>query len=93
MSEEIKVQPVAANRGIADMRSSASAMPTTFAKEIKGENDLDAVREYNQIKQEYDDLLAKFANVFQQHLQATGEAVEKYEETDQHVANAIRLKS
>ena len=93
MSEEIKVQPVAANRGIADMRSSATAIPTTFAEEIKGENDLDTVREYNEIKQEYDDLLTQFEKVFHQHLQAAGEAVEKYEETDQHVANAIRLKS
>ncbi|MBP1970605.1 hypothetical protein J2Z83_002741 [Virgibacillus natechei] len=93
MSEEIKVQPDAANRGITDMRSSTSAIPTTFAKEIEGENKLDMVREYNEIKQEYDDLLTQFENIFHQHLQASEEAVEKYQETDQHVANAIRSRS
>lgn len=92
MSEEIRVQPDVANRGITDMQSSVSAMPTTFAKEIKGENNLNAVREYNEIKQGYDALLTQFGKVFYQHLQAAGEAVEKYQETDQRVANAIEMK-
>ncbi len=93
MSEEIKVDAVVANRGIAGMRSAASVMPTKFAKEIKGENALDAVHEYNEIKHDYEYLLTQFEKVFHEHLQAAGEAVEKYRETDQHVANGIRMKS
>jgi hypothetical protein len=93
MSQEIKVDAVVANRGLADMRSAASVMPTKIAKEIKGENDLDAVREYNEIKQEYEAILTQFEKVFHKHLLAAGEAVEKYRDTDQHVANAIRMKS
>jgi len=88
MSEEIKVTP-AINSGISDMRSSAGGVPKTFAQTIDGDNQLDMAEEYNEIKQELDDLLTKFERVFQQHLQATEEAVESYMETDEQLAAQI----
>jgi len=93
MSEEIKVQPVAANRGITAMRSASDAMPTTFAEVIEGENNLDMVEEYNEIKKEFDELLSQFENVFRRHVQTAEKAIEKYQETDEHAAKGITMRS
>jgi uncharacterized protein YukE len=88
MSEEIRVDP-AIDSGISDMRSAKGAVPTAFANTIDGDNQLDIVEEYNEIKQEMDDLLTKFERTFEQHVQATEEAIDSYRETDAQAANQI----
>ncbi|MGY0691364.1 YwqI/YxiC family protein [Virgibacillus sp. FSP13] len=91
MSNEIKLQPDKIDKGIADLRSSAEALKTTFAKEIDGENELDMVTTFNEIKKDYDELLSQFKALFLNNVQAADEAVDDFLEKEKQVAEAIEM--
>lgn len=57
MSDEIYLNPNSIDDALADLRSAIEALETSFAKEIEGENKLKMVNSFNEIKQEYDELL------------------------------------
>ncbi|WP_106496236.1 YwqI/YxiC family protein [Lentibacillus sp. Marseille-P4043] len=91
MSNEIKFQPDKIDKGIADLHSSAEELKTTFAKEIEGENELDMVTAFNEIKRDYDELLSQFKALFLNNVQAANEAVENFLEKEKEVAEAIEM--
>lgn len=90
MSTEIKLQSAEVRQGIASLRASIEAMDTSFAQEIEGENDLDMVTAFNDIKQEYEELLERLSVLFLENMEVVDDAVENLEETDQKVADAIK---
>lgn len=92
MSTEIKLKPFEVRQGIDSLRASIEAMDTSFTKEIEGENDLDMVRAFNEIKQEYEELLRTLSDLFLENIQSADEAVGNLEETDQKIAGAIKIE-
>lgn len=91
MSGEIKVQRAPVEKGIAELRASIQALETSFAKEIQGQNKLDVVNTFNEIKSEYDQLLSQFETLFINNVQSTEDAVASLQETEQRVAADIRI--
>jgi len=87
----IKLEDVIINQNITELRSSAQALDTTFSKLIEGGNKLDLVETYNEIKQQYDELLSQYKALLLKNIQSTEESIDKLIETDQMVANDIRL--
>lgn len=92
MSENIKLEPVKAKQGFDSLRSSIEAMETSFANDIEGENELDMVTAFNEIKQEYEELLDTISTLFLENVQSADDAVGAMQETDQKVASAIKLE-
>lgn len=88
---EIKMQPGPIAEGIANLRSSIQALDTSFAEKIEGENKLDMVHAFNEIKTGYDELLKQFETLFMNNIQATEDAVADFQETERTVAGDIRL--
>ncbi|GGB56374.1 hypothetical protein F3157_10205 [Virgibacillus dakarensis] len=91
MSNEIKLQPDKIDKGIADLRSSVEELKTTFAKEIEGQNKLDMVTAFNEIKKDYDQLLSQFKALFLNNVQAADEAVKDFLEKEKEAAEAIEM--
>ena len=87
----IKLEDVIINQNITELRSSAQALDTTFSKLIEGGNKLDLVETYNEIKQQYDELLSQYKALLLKNIQSTEESIDKLIETDQMVASDIRL--
>jgi len=87
----IKLEDVIINQNITELRSSAQALDTTFSKLIEGGNKLDLIETYNEIKQQYDELLSQYKALLLKNIQSTEESIDKLIETDQMVANDIRL--
>lgn len=92
MSGEIKLEAIKVRQGLDSLRSSIEAMDTSFANEIEGENDLDMVTAFNEIKQEYEELLSTIETLFLENVQSADNAVGTMEQTDQKVASAIQLE-
>ncbi|EQB37934.1 hypothetical protein M948_05035 [Virgibacillus sp. CM-4] len=92
MSEEIKLQQTPVENGIAELRASIQELNTSFAREIDGENQLRMLRSFNEIKREYEELLNQFEALFVANVNATEKAITKLQETEQQVANDIKLK-
>jgi len=91
MSVEIKLDPILIDKGFADLRSSIEALKTSFATEIEGENKLEMVSAFNEIKQEYEALLSQFEALFLSNIQSAEDAVALFQETEQLLSNAIKL--
>ncbi|MYL57878.1 hypothetical protein GLW20_10195 [Virgibacillus halodenitrificans] len=92
MSTEIKLQHAPVEKGIAEMRSSIEAMDSSLSSEVDGDNKLDMVDAFNEIKLEYDELLSQFEALFLRDVQATEEAVANIRETEQKVASDMKVK-
>ncbi|WHX26448.1 YwqI/YxiC family protein [Virgibacillus halodenitrificans] len=92
MSTEIKLQHAPVEKGIAEMRSSIEAMDSSLSSEIDGDNKLDMVDAFNEIKLEYDELLSQFEALFLHNVQATEEAVANIRETEQKIASDMKVK-
>jgi len=92
MSEHITIKPVKARQELDSLRSSIEALKTSFANDIEGENDLDMVTAFNEIRQEYEELLDTISTLFLENVQSADDAVGAMEETDQKIAGAIKLE-
>lgn len=86
----IKLEILRVNQGISELRSSIQAMETTFSKLIEGDSKLEMVEDFNQIKQQYDELLTQYEALFLRNVQSTKTSTDKLIETDQMVASDIR---
>ncbi|MBU5465355.1 YwqI/YxiC family protein [Virgibacillus sp. MSJ-26] len=91
MSGEIKVTRVPVEQGISELRSSIQGLETTFGQDIEGDNKLEVVTLYNEIKQECDELLVQFKALFENNVQSTDDSVAEFQETERMVAGDIRL--
>ncbi|UJW56912.1 YwqI/YxiC family protein [Salipaludibacillus agaradhaerens] len=91
MSGEIKIQRGPVNKGIQELQSSSQNLNTSFSKEIQGGNKLEIVTQFNEIKQEYDEIIAQFTALMTKNIQSTEEAVTSIEATDEHVAHEMGL--
>lgn len=91
MSEEIKVTRAPVDEAISELRTSIQALETTFAQEIEGDNNLKMVNDFNEIKQEYEELLTEFETLFLNNVQSTDDSVAEFQETERMVADGIKL--
>lgn len=92
MSIGINLEPILIRHRIDSLRSSIGAMETSFSSEIEGENDLDMVTAFNEIKQEYEELLSTISSLFLENVQSADNAVKSMEETDQRLSNLIKIE-
>src|SRR5699024_10859033 len=79
------------NQGINDLRNAIQALESSFAKNIEGDNKLEMVEGFNEIKQQYDELFAQYEALFLRNVESTKKSTDKLIETDKTVASDIRL--
>lgn len=89
--KEINLDVLRVNHSIKELQISAQALNTTFSKTIQGDNKLEMVEAYNEIKQQYDELLTQYKALLLKNIQSTEKSTDKLVETDQVVASDIRL--
>lgn len=91
MSNEIKIDATSIDRAFTDLHASIEALETSFAREIEGQNKLEMVSSFNEIKKEYDALLTQFRMLFLTNVQAADKSIKTLQETERKVAQNIRL--
>ena len=87
----IKYEDKIVNQGINDLRNAIQALESSFAKNIEGDNKLEMVEAFNEIKQQYDELFAQYEALFLRNVESTKKSTDKLIETDKTVASDIRL--
>lgn len=91
MSDEIKIDPKVIDHTLKELGSSIEALEISFAKEIKGKNKLDMVESFNEIRNEYEELLMQFRNLFLMNVQGADKSIEALRETERMAAQGIRM--
>lgn len=91
MSEEIKLSDSPVQERISELRSSIQGLDMSFSESIEGDNNLDMVTKFNEIKEDYEALLTQFEALFVSNVNATEEAVESLKETERHVADNFQM--
>lgn len=91
MGEEIRLVDSPVQEQISELRSSIQALDMSFSEAIEGDNQLDMVTVFNEIKEDYETLLTQFEALFMSNVNATEEAVEALKETDRQVANNFQM--
>lgn len=89
MSDEIKVNPSIVDDAITDMRTSIEALEASFAREIQGDNNLDMVDSFNELKIEYEELLTQYKALFLNNIQSTEESVASIRKLEQDIASKM----
>jgi len=89
--EEIKLTESPVQEQISQLRSSIQALDISFSEAIEGDNQLDMVTVFNEIKADYEILLTQFEALFMSNVNTTEEAVEALKETDRHVASNFQM--
>lgn len=92
MSGEIKINQAEAQKGIQEMSDSLQALQKQLGETMDGNKDIRMSDLYNEIKQEYENLLSQFITLFQDNIAATETAVQELVELDQALGNNIALK-
>lgn len=92
MSGEIKINQVEAQKGIQEMSDALQALQKQLGETMEGNKDIRMSDVYNEIKQEYENLLVQFITLFQDNIVATETAVQELVELDQALGDNIALK-
>ncbi|MFP7170721.1 YwqI/YxiC family protein [Terribacillus sp. 7520-G] len=92
MSGEIKINQAAAQKGIQEMSDAVQALQKQLGETMDGNKDIRMSDAYNEIKQQYEDLLGQFITLFQDNIAATEAAVQELVELDQALGDNIALK-
>ncbi|RKQ34722.1 YwqI/YxiC family protein [Oceanobacillus halophilus] len=87
---EIKVVQSAVEKALSELRASTTALETSFAKEIQGQNQLDMVDKLNEIRQNYETILATYQALLLQNIESTSKSVETLKQTDERITSSIR---
>lgn len=89
MSNEIKIDTKVIDEVLADLRTTIESLESSLGKEIEGENNMDIVDTFNEIKQEYEDLLIQYKSFFIRNIEVTEKSIASMKETEQWIANTI----
>lgn len=92
MSGEIKINQAEAQKGIQEMSDALQALQKQLGETMDGNKDIRMSDAYNEIKQEYENLLGQFITLFQDNIAATETAVQELVELDKALGNNIALK-
>ncbi|MCM3225711.1 YwqI/YxiC family protein [Terribacillus saccharophilus] len=92
MSGEIKINQAEAQKGIQEMSNALQALQKQIGETMDGNKDIRMSDAYNEIKQEYENLLGQFITLFQDNIAATETAVQELVELDQALGDNIALK-
>lgn len=92
MSGEIKINQAEAQKGIQEMSDALQALQKQLGETMDGNKDMRMSDVYNEIKQEYENLLGQFITLLQDNIAATETAVQELVELDQALGNNIALK-
>lgn len=92
MSGEIKINQAEAQKGIQEMSDALQALQKQIGETMDGNKDIRMSDAYNEIKQEYENLLGQFITLFQDNIAATETAVQELVELDQALGDNIALK-
>lgn len=90
MTDNIVLDSIHPDLGLASMRSSIQALEKSIAKEIEGKSKLELVTAYNEIKKEYDDLLTMYRSIFLENLETAEEALDQIRTVDELIGDAIK---
>lgn len=91
MSEEIKLEDSSVQERITELQSSIQGLDMSFSEAIEGDNNLDMVTKFNEIKEDYEELLSQFEALFIDNVSKTEEAIESLKETDRNVASNFQI--
>ncbi|MFP7253908.1 YwqI/YxiC family protein [Terribacillus goriensis] len=92
MSGEIQINQAEAQKGIQEMSDALQALQKQLGETMDGNKGIRMSDVYNEIKQEYEDLLGQFISLFQDNVAATETAVQELVELDRALADNIALK-
>ncbi|PAD23119.1 YwqI/YxiC family protein [Terribacillus saccharophilus] len=92
MSGEIKINQAEAQKGIQEMSDALLALQKQLGETMDGNRDIRMSDVYNEIKQEYENLLGQFITLFQDNIAATETAVQELFELDRALGDNIALK-
>ncbi|MFP7492922.1 YwqI/YxiC family protein [Terribacillus saccharophilus] len=92
MSGEIKVNQAEAQKGIQEMSDAVQALQKQLGETMDGNTDIRMSDLYNEIKEEYENLLGQFITLFQDNIAATETAVQELIELDRTIGDKIALK-
>ncbi|VVM33743.1 YwqI/YxiC family protein [Terribacillus sp. AE2B 122] len=92
MSGEIKINQAEAQKGIQEMSDALQALQKQLGETMDGNKNIRMSDVYNEIKQEYENLLVQFITLFQDNIAATETAVQELVELDQALGDNIILK-
>ncbi|PAF18965.1 YwqI/YxiC family protein [Terribacillus saccharophilus] len=92
MSGEIKINQAEAQKGIQEMSDALQALQKQLGETMDGNRDIRMSDVYNEIKQEYENLLGQFITLFQDNIAATETAVQELFELDRALGDNIALK-
>ncbi|WP_102707837.1 YwqI/YxiC family protein [Terribacillus saccharophilus] len=92
MNGEIKINQAEAQKGIQEMSDALQALQKQIGETMDGNKDIRMSDAYNEIKQEYENLLGQFITLFQDNIAATETAVQELVELDQALGDNIALK-
>ncbi|PAF34146.1 hypothetical protein CHH69_17325 [Terribacillus saccharophilus] len=92
MSGEIKINQAEAQKGIQEMSDALQALQKQLGETMAGNRDIRMSDVYNEIKQEYENLLGQFITLFQDNIAATETAVQELFELDRALGDNIALK-
>ncbi|MFJ6413339.1 hypothetical protein CHI12_06515 [Terribacillus saccharophilus] len=92
MSGEIKINQAEAQKGIQEMSDALQALQKQLGETMDGNKNIRMSDVYNEIKQEYENLLVQFITLFQDNIAATEIAVQELVELDQALGDNIILK-
>jgi len=90
MTDNIVLDSIHPDLGLASMRSSIQTLEKSIAKEIEGKSKLELVTAYNEIKKEYDDLLTMYRSIFLENLETAEEALDQIRTVDELIGDAIK---
>ncbi|MFP7476924.1 YwqI/YxiC family protein [Terribacillus saccharophilus] len=92
MSGEIKINQAEAQKGIQEMSDALQALQKQLGETMDGNKNMRMSDIYNEIKQEYENLLNQFITLFQDNIAATETAVQELVELDRALGDNIALK-
>lgn len=92
MSGEIKINQAEAQKGIQEMSDALQALQKQLGETMDGNKNMRMSDIYNEIKQEYENLLGQFITLFQDNITVTETAVQELVELDRELGDNIALK-
>lgn len=87
MSTEIKIVHHPIDQAMTTLKGSVQSLQASFPSEIKGDNQLEFLKQVNDLNEAYSALLNNYQTLIRQHIEVTEESIEAIKETDQSLAN------
>lgn len=87
MSTEIKIVHHPIDQAMTTLKGSVQSFQASLPSEIKGDNQLEFLKQVNDLNEAYSALLNDYQTLIRQHIEVTEESIEAIKRTDQSLAN------